>query len=261
MNKKNLIFNNKAQIILTQSEQLKLYYEMQTRNPIILIQQYYLNDSEERQEELKFCLKKNLENKYISHIYLLNEKIYTLQELGLDNDSSYNKLTQINISKRLSFKEAFKFIKTNNINGYCVISNSDIFFNETINQLKFSYLHKEKCCLGLTRYEYKDENNYFFVRDYIKYGGSQDTWILHSNSIVKELYELDIFDFNLGTPGCDHKILYLLYRLNFNLINCPTLINIFHYHNTNIRNYIDNKETRIPVPYLFLKSPNNIQTE
>ena len=260
MNKKNLIFNNKHQIILAQSEQLKLYYEMQTRDPIILIQQYYLNDSEERQAELKFCLKKNLENKYISHIYLLNEKIYTLQELGLDNDSSYNKLTQINISKRLTFKDAFQFIKTNNINGYCVISNSDIFFNDTINQLKFSYLHKEKCCLGLTRYEYVDDDNYYINNIFVNNGWSQDTWILHTNSIVKELYELDIFDFNLGTPGCDNKILYLLYRLNFNLINCPTLINIFHYHNTNIINYIDNKESRLKRPYLCLKPTDNIKT-
>ena len=251
---------NKNNIISAQSEQLKLYYEMQTRDPIILIQQYYLNNNKNRQAELKFCLKKNLENKYISHIYLLNEKIYTLEELGLDKDCSYNKLTQIDISKRLTFKDAFQFIKTNNINGYCVISNLDIFLNDTINQLKFSYLHKEKCCLGLTRYEYKDEDNYYFDKIFINSGWSQDTWILHSNSIVKELYELDIFDFNLGTPGCDNKILYLLYRLNFNLVNCPTLINIFHYHTTNIRNYIDNKVRPIPPPYLYLKLTDNIQT-
>lgn len=251
---------NKNNIIYTQSEQLKLYYEMQTRDPIILIQQYYLNNNKNRQAELKYCLKKNLENKYISHIYLLNEKIYTLEELGLDKDSSYNKLTQIDISKRLTFKDAFQFIKTHNINGYCVISNLDIFFNDTINQLKFSYLHKEKCCLGLTRYEYKDDDNYYFDKIFINKGWSQDTWILHSNSIVKELYELDIFDFNLGIPGCDNKILYLLYHLKFNLVNCPTLINIFHYHTTNIRNYIVNKESPIPPPYLLLKPPNNIHT-
>ena len=69
MNKKKLIFNNKDNIIVAQSEQLKLYYKMQTQDSINLFQQYYLNDSEERQAELKFCLKKNLENKYISHIY------------------------------------------------------------------------------------------------------------------------------------------------------------------------------------------------
>jgi hypothetical protein len=260
MNKKNLVISNKLQVISAQSEGLKLYYEMQTQDPINLIQQYYLNDNVERQTELKFCLKKNLENKYISHIYLLNEKIYTLDELGLDNDCSYNKLTQIDISKRLSFKDAFQFIKTNNINGYCVISNLDIFYNDTINQLKFSYLHKEKCCLGLTRYEYVNKDNYYFDKTFIKTGWSQDSWILHSNYIVKELYETEHFSFNLGIPGCDNKILYLLYRLNFNLVNCPTLINIFHYHNTNLRNYIDNKETRIKRPYVYLKPEQIIQT-
>jgi hypothetical protein len=135
-----------------------------------------------------------------------------------------------------------------------------MFYNETINQLKFSYLHKEKCCLGLTRYEYVDDANYYINNIFINTGWSQDTWILHSNSIVKELYETEHFSFNLGIPGCDNKILYLLYRLNFNLVNCPALINIFHYHTTNIRNYIDNKETSIPPPYLYLKPPNNIHT-
>lgn len=52
----NIQKSNERQIVLAQSEQLKLYYKMQTQDSINLFQQYYLDNSEERQAELKFCL-------------------------------------------------------------------------------------------------------------------------------------------------------------------------------------------------------------
>ena len=61
---------------------------------MILITQLY-NNNKIRFAEFLFALKKNIENKFIEKIILLNEKILNL-------DISNNKIQQVNIKKRLS---------------------------------------------------------------------------------------------------------------------------------------------------------------
>ena len=50
---------------------------------IIYITQFYIPENIDRYNEIKYCLNKNYNNKYIDKIYLLNEKIYTDEELEL----------------------------------------------------------------------------------------------------------------------------------------------------------------------------------
>jgi hypothetical protein len=45
-------------------------------NKFVLITTYYEPDNEERSNEIKECLIKNFNNKYIDKIHLLNDKIY-----------------------------------------------------------------------------------------------------------------------------------------------------------------------------------------
>ena len=62
-------------------------------------------------------------NQDIDKIYLLNEKIYTHEELKVNSD----KIVQENIEKRLKFSDVFNYVQENNIEGYIVIVNSDFF--------------------------------------------------------------------------------------------------------------------------------------
>ena len=80
---------------------------------ITLIQQYYIPNNNDRKKEIQFCLKCNLNNKFISTIYLLNEREYTLGELGIPVNSKWDslakqKLKQIMIRSRLSYYSAFQ---------------------------------------------------------------------------------------------------------------------------------------------------------
>ena len=61
-----------------------------------LINQFFIPNNNIRYNEIKFCLKKNVDNNKISEIHLLVEKIYTDQELGITS----NKIKQILINKR-----------------------------------------------------------------------------------------------------------------------------------------------------------------
>ena len=50
-------------------------------DPIILIYQFFKHRKEERNYEIKECLWKNANNKHIDRIILLNERIYSQEEL------------------------------------------------------------------------------------------------------------------------------------------------------------------------------------
>ena len=211
---------------------------------INIFYQFFINKDNERNNELRFCLKQNVLNKYITKIYLLNERIYTDTELGI----SSNKIIQINIKERIFFKNVFDFIQKFNIYGYNIIINSDIFFDNTISNLFKSDIHINKKMYALVRYEY---DGYDIKNSKILQinGDSQDTWILHSNfNILPE--QTEIFNFKFGVPGCDNKIVYLMTTLGYSILNDPLFIKSYHYHNTNIRNY--NNKDKVKSPYTLI---------
>ena len=104
---------------------------------IILICQFFIPKNEERYKEVKDTLKRNVENKNINTILLLNEKIYSKEEMGIDNE----KIKQLNIGKRMSYYDAFKQIqKEIEGKGYYIIANNDIFFDDTISNVHYGTL-------------------------------------------------------------------------------------------------------------------------
>ena len=68
--------------------------KLHSDNEIHIFLQFFIPDHTERYNELKFCLKSNLLNPYITHIHLLNEKIYSDIELGIENDE-HNDLLEV----------------------------------------------------------------------------------------------------------------------------------------------------------------------
>jgi hypothetical protein len=199
-------------------------------DPINLFYQFFIHKVTKRSKEIKKCLKFNVQNKFIDKIYLLNERVYSDEELGVKSD----KIIQIDVKDRLKFCDVFKYINDNKIFGYNVIVNADIFCDETIGNLKFTQMHAQKQAMALLRYEYAhdlSESEVFGPRF-----DSQDTWILHSNQTIKS-DEQKIFNFEFGKPGCDNKFIYLLNILGYQVLNDPALIKTYHIHHSQERNY------------------------
>ena len=221
-----------------------------------LFMQYYIPANPNRFEEIKKCLQINFNNPFINKIYLLNEKEYTIDELG-NIDNSNNKLEQIIIGKRLKYRDVFDIIETNQIKGYCILSNSDIFFDKTISVLDKTGLAKQKKMFALLRYEYKPglllKNCPIF--DYR--ACSQDTWIWHSNYNIESKHR-NVFDFELGIPGCDNTSAYLFQALGFNCHNEPMLIKSYHYHTSNVRTYNENTPRTLQ-PYFEIFAPMSLE--
>ena len=123
-------------------------------DPIYLIQQFFIHNDVERQNEIKRCLQYNCVNKAIDKIILLNERIYSSEELGVKDP----KIEQVDISERLSFKKVFEYV-SNLPNAYIILSNSDMFFDLSLKRLKASNMVKKKKVYTLLRYEYNGNNN------------------------------------------------------------------------------------------------------
>ena len=219
---------------------------------ITLITQFYISDNSERNKEILECLLKNANNLLITNIILVTEKDYNLKDIKLEDNPNNSKITFVNINKRMSYSDAFNIIDNNNLSGYVIISNSDIFFDETLNNIYKSGIHKEKSIYSQLRFEYSDTDlnkcELFGPR-----GDSQDSWFLHTNfNIGKEHRKL--FTFMLGTLGCDNHINYLFSILGYKLYNDPYFLKSYHIHKSEYRTYNSNSK-RCDKPWLRI-APN-----
>tara|TARA_B110000483_G_scaffold240497_1_gene321234 strand:- start:8229 stop:10025 length:1797 start_codon:yes stop_codon:yes gene_type:complete len=239
---------------------------------IILIQQFYIPDNKSRLVELQDTLKYNCHNNCFDKIVLLNEKIYTNEELGTNSE----KIEQINISTRLTYKDVFNYTNSLGENTYVVLANADIFFDASVGRVRESGLTENKKAYTLLRHEFNRQS----LKECELFGPrceSQDAWIWNSKWKIPDKL-LKTFNMNLGLPGCDNKIIYLLSLSGFECYNEPEWIKCFHNHETNIRNYGSANEkakqpyfgifpslsnnTNEPQPYFFNPSQenNNLKT-
>lgn len=233
---------------------LEIQYDTYTLNnhnedDIYLIQQFHLGNDNTRNQEIVDTLKRNVDLCIFKKIILLNERYYSTSELGLNN-SQMELVEQIVIGRRLKYND-IDIIYNRGLKGYVIICNNDIFFDNSILNIRSSSLSKDKCCNALLRYQYVPGEKLEKCQIYGPYESSQDTWIFHTNFINKK--DLTKLNIPLGYPGCDNVIAYQLRELGYKIFNEPKFIKTYHNHNSKIRNYTS--KDRINQNYLFLK-PN-----
>ena len=168
------------------------------KDPIVLITQFYISASSDRHKEILECLDFNLKNDLIDKIYLLCEKDYTDEQMNIVNHKNRQKIIKINIGRRLKYCDVFDIIDIQQIHGYLILANSDIFFDKSLSNLYISGLSVNKKLYSLLRYEYTDPDlskcKLFGPR-----GDSQDSWIFHSNQNMLPMidyYQLSLYLWN-----------------------------------------------------------------
>ena len=207
-----------------------------------LVTSYYTDSDKDRQKEIDFCLNQNINNDYIDEILILNEN----ESLPVNHE----KIKQIKVS-RPKFKDFFDTInsvtKEDDVN---ILTNSDIFFNNTLSNIhKLDLTNK---VITLLRWEYNNGNPIIPIRR----GDCQDTWIW-----LGQIKSLDNSDFYLGKLGCDNRIAWELKNVGYTLTNDCDFLQSVHLHETKKRNYTEtfvgtkehneNKEV-VPPPYLYV---------
>jgi hypothetical protein len=210
---------------------------------MILITTYYKSNNILRQKEIDKCLLLNSQNIYIKKIYLLNDKIYNLP---LDIQY-YKKIVQIEIdmklSNKLKYSDAISFINNNLKDEICILSNSDIYFDNTLHKINNRIIRNK--CFALLRYN--ESINNIFTLNGMPRSDSQDCWIFRSPLNI----DINKLDFAFGTLGCDSIFSNLIYDSGLIITNpCYDIITI-HLHDSEYRTY--NIENRIHGTYCLLK--------
>lgn len=245
-----MLKNNSSKKTLKSSHiTLSMANKKETNEQIYLIYQFFLPTTEKRVNEIQETLSHNVANKHISKIYLLNERIYTDQELGLRIPT--DKIIQEVIGRRMMFRDVFTFVGKYNLCGYIMTANADIFFDDSISKLHYTDIDVSRKIISLLRWEYRGEKSLGYCKLYGPSDSSQDTWIFHSNfslNIPQNMYSL--FDIYFGQPGCDNRLLHVFWKYGYQINNDPTMFKTYHYHiDENKRKY---ELTRIPPPYVYV---------
>lgn len=220
--------------LLAQSYQTKFGIQAgpnSTPDECWLIQQFFVSQKAQRQREIRSCLEDNLANPLIDKVLLLNEVDYITR--GVLPKS--NKLVESVIGHRLQYADVVKEIHSIVPPGTIVVfTNSDIVLDGTLRQLWS--LNMKDVCLALLRYEEPTNKG----EEPILFGprpDSQDSWIVHSDSIKARQWDWKSLSFEFGRAGCDNAIGVEFLRQKFIVSNPALSIRTLHRHASQVRTY------------------------
>lgn len=224
---------------------------------INLFTTFYRDKNEARFNELVFCFNKNVLPKF-NNIVVLVESIEdsALVSTVYINATTSKQLPHIpalivtNINKRPSFNDFFEEMGNEKYkDSINILSNTDIFFDSNSLEAIEHYFENSisNTCIALSRWDYyPDGSAVHYDR-----ADSQDTWCFIGNPKIRTSTE-----YTMGEAGCDNRLAFEINEANYNIVNPSKSIKSYHYHNTNVRNYIVNGEVikRVSPPYLLLNT-------
>jgi len=195
------------------------------KNNLILLTSYYKTDKI-HQLEIDECILRNLDNRFISDVI-----VFTTVDLPFCLKS---RTKNIKLQNRFRFLDAFhyanKYLKGKKI----LLSNSDIFFDDSLYWLNF--IDFRNLFILLTRRDYLKGK---IIEKRVVIGEKDshltlptlchDSWVFQS--------PLPDFksDFYLGATGCEHSLVCHALKAGMQVINVYDFIYSYHIHANNFR--------------------------
>ena len=193
-----------------------------------LLTTLYNEKNPSRAQEFITCLEKNLRHPSIDTVHVLYDtaKDDANGSMILDYLKSHN-VTISYISERASFGDFFKCANKTYPHSNIIVSNADIFFNDTLTLLEPCDLRNK--FLALTRW---DVTNMGDLVEFYPLGYSQDVWIFQT-----PLRPFEVDAIKMGILGCDPAIAYQAQHSGLIVSNPSHSIQCCHLHRSQIRNY------------------------
>lgn len=199
-------------------------------NKFILITVLYNERKSWRVFEYKKCIEKNLQNKMIKKIHVLYDVTNDDEKNEILDYLKVHKVTITPIRNRPSFSAIFNLANRLYPNSKIIISNADIYFNQTLFLLENYDLTGK--FLTITRYEDRLTGILKLRDDGKRRGYSQDTWITKT-----PIPRINAKWIQIGTVGCEQLINYQAYMAGLKIMNPCLSIQCCHLHNSHVRNY------------------------
>jgi hypothetical protein len=197
---------------------------------------YYRTSEQAREEENLRCLVKNIENPLIETIHLV------LQGEDLPPIPPTDKIRFVPHGKRPTFRELFTMANALEDGVIRMVSNSDIYFNETLKDVPAAL--KKWDILAMTRWDVTSDDRLEFFHNF----KSQDCWIYN-----KPLDTDGLGNYFIGQYGCDNRLLHELYQKGLKVGNPSFTIVTEHLHRSNLRTYLkDPNYVSVPLPYGYV---------
>ena len=189
------------------------------------ISRFHSELNNDRNDELRQCLNKNLENDFVEkiHLYVDDDEAFDYVKT-LNND----KITVISVGTKPLYSDLFSYALDNLQNKICMITNSDIYIHELDEHLVHGLNANHDVVFALTRYEHD------LSCPLISHPcGSHDCFIFKSPLNFHDRIEnIKHVQHHWGAEGI---ILYELAQNNIKLLNPCFQIKIVHLHKTGLR--------------------------
>ena len=188
---------------------------------LTLFAQYFVPKTSKRRAEIDECFLKNIENPLVTKFIIYFEKEADMKLLP-DNLKIIKKL----LPERMTY--GFWLRETNKlpIGSLSILVNSDIYLNETAQYLivKTPYIQEHKKFIALSRYN-PDGDGFRLNEDP---HWTQDVWaVVRSKEDIPSAL-IQEASFELGQPGCDNKIAYVMHSYGYGVTNPCNFVKTIH---------------------------------
>lgn len=216
----------------------------------VLITSLYNETNNVRIQEYITCIEKNLEHPMIGLIHVLYDTSHDNADNRILNFLKTKNIEIHYLSGRPTFGNCFDLANSLQGRQKIIISNADIYFNESLDNLD-SYDLQDKF-LALTRWNIESDGqlNLFWLHD--QNGHFRQQWQEHSQDAWIFATPLRKFndDIDVGTDHCDSRLAYEAYASGLKVLNPCLTIQCCHLHLSGIRHYtyqkMENKCRKVP---------------
>ena len=129
---------------------LHLVFQFSVFNPSLSLKSLGEKGAKERQEEVIFCLQRNLLSPHIHTIHILCEEAHDVLFVKALNLSMDWKLVFQILGRRMTYKDAFQYASRNLLGKNTIIMNSDNYVHDGFGHLNENIL-ADKTMYALTR--------------------------------------------------------------------------------------------------------------
>ena len=221
--------------------------------------------AKERQEEVIFCLQRNLLSPHIHTIHILCEDAHDVSFVKALNLSMDWKLVFQILGRRMTYKDAFQYASRNLLGKNTIIMNSDNYVHEGFEHLDEKIL-ADKTMYALTRREIAEEGRKCNYEDYCAvnytYRGSHDAWVFRLMApIASDI--LDKINYPQNYMGIEQVLIfYFKTSEGFTVKNPCRILKIVHHHCSDTRvkkdRYIDGRRVDVILGIRSNKTPGEL---